>query len=64
MVSDDTDWSSGATGMAWADIAIIPKPMANKAEATIFMVAPFRFAIHISRFAILKEPRFEIMPKS
>jgi hypothetical protein len=38
-VSLATVLSSGATGMAWADIAIRPKPMANADAARIFISA-------------------------
>jgi hypothetical protein len=38
-VSLATVLSSGATGIAWADIAISPKPMANADAARIFISA-------------------------
>jgi hypothetical protein len=44
MVSDDADWSSGATGMACdADIAAKPRPMANAEIAKIFIANSFSF---------------------
>jgi hypothetical protein len=42
MVSADTDWSSGATGMAFdAETAARLRPMANADAARIFMGFPF-----------------------
>jgi hypothetical protein len=42
MVSADTDWSSGATGMAFdAEIAARLRPMANADAARIFTGFPF-----------------------
>jgi hypothetical protein len=47
MVSVDTDWPSGARGIAWdADIAIRLRPMA-KAEA-VSILTDFSFPVVIS----------------
>jgi hypothetical protein len=46
MVSDETDWSSGASGIAWdADIAIRLRPMANAKAVSSFMDFSFPFVI-------------------
>ena len=43
MVSDETDWSSGASGIAWdADIAIRLRPTANAEAVSSFMDFSFR----------------------
>ena len=44
-MSVETDGSSVATGIAWADTAINPRATANTVTATIFMVAPFSLDI-------------------
>jgi hypothetical protein len=42
MVSVDTDWPSGARGIAWdADIAIRLTPTANAEAVSSFMEFPF-----------------------
>jgi hypothetical protein len=42
MVSDDTDWSSGASGIACeAEVAAKLRPIANADAARIFMDVPF-----------------------
>jgi hypothetical protein len=37
MMSRETDWPAGATGIACADTAIRPRPTANTDAASIFM---------------------------
>jgi hypothetical protein len=55
MVSDDADASSGATGIAWADIAIKPRPMANADAASIFM-GFFSFLFVLPRRGVCRFP--------
>jgi hypothetical protein len=49
MISFEAGFSTGYTGIAWADIAIRPRPMANADAASTFM--GFSFPLFIRRDA-------------